>query len=61
MKSIEVTVSPEGEVKIEAVGFRGGSCTLATKALEQAMGLSGKSTKKPEYNATEGASQKVGA
>lgn len=61
MKSIEVTVSPEGEVKIEAVGYKGSSCALATKALEQAMGLAGKSTKKPEYHATEGVTQKASA
>lgn len=59
MKSIVVEVSPEGEVKIEAVGYKGQSCSLATKALEKALGLSGKSTKKPEWHQSEVAAQKV--
>jgi hypothetical protein len=60
MKSITVEVSPEGEVKIEAAGFRGNSCEKATAALEQAMGLPGKRKHKPEYHAQEGVTQKVG-
>lgn len=59
MKQIEVVVSPEGEVVINAVGFKGQGCEQATKALEQAMGTSGKRTKKPEW--TQQSTQKVGA
>lgn len=61
MKQIIVEVSPDGEVKIEAVGYRGQSCAKATEALEKAMGLPGKSVKKKEYFQTESSAQKVGA
>jgi hypothetical protein len=60
MKTITLTVSPDGEVVIEANGYKGKACSLATKALEQAMGLPGKSTKKPEWHQVEGVTQKVG-
>lgn len=38
-KVIEVTVSPQGEPRIETKGFSGQSCRDATKALEKALGL----------------------
>lgn len=60
MKSIEVTVSPEGEVVISAVGFKGKACERATEALEKALGLPGKRTKKPEWNVQENVTQGVG-
>lgn len=60
MKSIEVTVDPEGQVRIEAVGFVGGSCALATKALEEAMGHAGKKTKKPAFYQVENGKQSIG-
>lgn len=53
MRSIEVIVSPEGEVKIEAVGYKGQGCEKATAALEAAMGIPGTRKKKPEYQAQE--------
>jgi hypothetical protein len=53
MKSITVEVSPEGEVKIEAAGFKGNACEKATAALEAAMGMPGKRIKKPEYTQQE--------
>jgi hypothetical protein len=49
MKHIEVEVAATGEVKIEAVGFKGNSCEQATKALEQALGATASKKKKPEY------------
>ena len=49
-KSIEIEVSPEGDVKIEAVGFHGKGCEQATEAIEQALGIVGSRKKKPEYN-----------
>lgn len=39
MKTIAITVSPTGETRIEARGFRGPDCREATKSLEQALGL----------------------
>ena len=38
MKSIEIDVSPSGEVKVEAFGFQGGACLAATKEIEAAIG-----------------------
>lgn len=60
-KSIIVEVSPEGELRIEAVGFRGNACEKATAALEKAMGIAGKKSHKPEYRQQESAHQKAGA
>ncbi len=60
MKTITVTVDPEGIVAIEASGFRGNSCEKATAALEAAMGLPGKRKHKPEFSQSEAATQKVG-
>lgn len=60
MKSVEVTVSPEGDVSIEAVGFKGQSCAKATEALEKALGMPTKKIKKPDWNVQELSSQKVG-
>lgn len=35
---IEVTIDPNGGVKIAGVGFKGAACEQATRALEQALG-----------------------
>jgi hypothetical protein len=49
MRSIEVIVSPIGEIKIDAVGFTGADCETATAYLEEALGVVGQKVKKPEY------------
>ena len=49
MKQIIIEVSPEGELKIEAVGFKGAACVKATEAFEKALGVVKSKTKKPEY------------
>ena len=51
-RSIEVLVSPIGEVIISAVGFKGAACEQATRALEEALGAVTERTKKPECHAT---------
>ena len=38
MKTIEVVVSPQGEVSIETKGFSGPSCRDASRFIEQALG-----------------------
>jgi hypothetical protein len=38
MKTIEVTVGPSGEIKIETKGFTGESCREASKIVEQSLG-----------------------
>jgi hypothetical protein len=49
-QEIIVDVSPEGNVKIDAVGYEGKACEQATKALEEALGVVTQKTKKPEYH-----------
>jgi hypothetical protein len=49
-RTIEIIVSPIGEIQIDAVGFNGPDCEKATAFLEQALGVFGKKLKKPEYH-----------
>jgi hypothetical protein len=51
-RTIEVIVSAEGQIQIDAVGFKGPDCEAATKFLEDALGVVGKKVKKPEYHQT---------
>jgi len=48
-RTIEVTVQPTGEIAIEAVSFKGADCEQATRYLEEALGVVGQKTKKPEF------------
>ena len=48
-RTIEIIVSPIGYISIDAVGFKGPDCEQATKFLEEALGVVGKKSKKPEY------------
>lgn len=51
-KKIEITISPIGESKIEAIGFQGCGCTQATEPLEIVLGGGvKKKTPKPEMYA----------
>lgn len=47
-KTVEVTISPDGEIKIEAVGYSGAECEQATAALEKALGIAHDRMAKPE-------------
>jgi hypothetical protein len=38
VKTIEITVSPKGETRIQTKGFSGQECREASKFLEQALG-----------------------
>ena len=38
MKTIEITVGPAGETKVETKGYGGGECREASRFLEQALG-----------------------
>ena len=38
MKTIEITVSPKGETKVETKGFSGSDCQAATRSIEAALG-----------------------
>jgi len=48
-KSIEVTVAPDGELKIDALGFKGAGCEQATRFLEQALGAVSERSRKREH------------
>ena len=38
MKTIEITVSPEGETRVQTKGFVGGECRQASQFIELALG-----------------------
>ena len=50
MKTIEITVSPNGETQVETKGFAGSECREASKFLESALGKSTGETLKPEFH-----------
>jgi hypothetical protein len=62
VKTLIVEIDSDGEVKIDAIGFKGTACEKATKAIEDALGVPSSRRKKPEYNisGTTAATQKVG-
>ena len=48
-RSINVKVSPAGEITVEAHGFTGRGCEAATAAIEAALGTPTTHTRKPEF------------
>jgi hypothetical protein len=48
--TIEIIVSPTGEIQIDAIGFKGADCEKATRFLEEALGVVNRRIKKPEYH-----------
>ena len=59
-KIIEVVVGKQGEIKIDAVGFKGADCEKATAFLERALGTVKGKTKKPEWHAHAQREQRIG-
>lgn len=53
MEKLLITISPTGEVKIDAQGFQDVSCLAATRPFEEALGEVSKETRKPEANVQE--------
>jgi Protein of unknown function (DUF2997) len=49
VKTIEITVDPRGETKVETRGFAGGECREASRFLEQALGTRSAETLTAEY------------
>ena len=49
-RSIEIVISPDGAITIDAVGFKGADCDQATRFLEQALGVTAAKRRKPEYH-----------
>jgi hypothetical protein len=62
-KTIEIIIGTTGEIQIDAVGFKGPDCEKATAFLEEALGVVGPKTKKPEYHqhSTRTNQQRVGS
>ncbi|MBX9681841.1 MAG: DUF2997 domain-containing protein [Gemmataceae bacterium] len=54
---IDVTISPQGEVSIQTVGYSGSSCQEASRFLEQALGIPRSDRKTPEFYQTAEATQ----
>jgi hypothetical protein len=49
MQTIEIIVTKNGKVKVEAFGFQGSSCEEATRFIEEKLGTASSSDKKPEF------------
>jgi hypothetical protein len=49
MKTIEITISPLGQTKIETKGFSGSECLQATRELERALGMTSKDLRTAEF------------
>lgn len=49
MKTIEITVTPDGQSKVETKGFSGAQCQQASRFIEQALGTPVKERLKPEF------------
>ena len=50
MKTIEITVDPQGQAKVETKGFSGSECREASKFIEQALGRSTGETLTAEFH-----------
>lgn len=53
MKTIEITVDPKGNARVETKGFGGESCRDASKFVETALGKAAGETFTGEYYRTE--------
>ena len=59
MKTIEITISPKGETKVETKGFTGGECCEASRFIEQALGTRTAETLTAEYHQGQQAGQEL--
>ena len=50
---IEITVTPEGETRVETKGFAGSACKAASGPYETALGTKAAERLTPEYHAAE--------
>ena len=50
MKTIEITVQPDGQSKVETHGFTGADCREASRFLEQALGQPTSEQLKAEFH-----------
>ena len=59
MKTIEITVSPQGQAKVETKGFSGSECREASRFLEQALGRSTGETLTAEFHHDQSVDQQL--
>ena len=59
MKTIEITVSPSGEAKVETRGFTGSECREASRFVEQALGRKTAETLTAEFHQGQQAGQEL--
>ena len=59
MKTIEITVSPQGQTKVETKGFSGSECREASRFLEQALGRSTGETLTAEFHQDQSVDQQL--
>ena len=50
MKTIEITVRPKGQTRVETSGFTGGECREASRFVEQALGTRSAETLTAEFH-----------
>ena len=60
-KEIIIEVDPKGNVNLEAIGFKGGTCEAALEPIEQAIGEVASRKRKPEFYQKEKVGVKHGA
>ena len=56
---IELIVSPKGETTLQTKGYDGGDCLLASKFLEQALGVAAADQKTAEFYASAPIEQQI--
>ena len=59
MKTIEITVTPNGHTQVETKGFEGSSCRQASEFLERALGRTTGERLTSEFYATQSESQRA--
>jgi hypothetical protein len=57
LKTIEITVSPDGQTKVETKGFSGSECREASRFIEQALGQQTNEQLTSEFYATQSQQQ----
>ncbi len=53
MKTIEITVSPDGQTRLQTKGFAGSTCRDATRLLERALGEVSEERLTPEFHSSQ--------
>jgi hypothetical protein len=59
VKTIEITVSPQGQTRVETKGFSGSECREASRILEQALGRSTGETLTAEFHQDQAVDQQL--